>query len=268
MATGLVTQGVTLLVHHQLGPLATVVLTTSRTLANLIRQLVSVVTGSLWPELTRVFAERKQATLAMAHRLLVKLCGAGAVVAAAVLLSVGPDLHRWWVRGRGDTDVALLTILVLDQLLSVPWTASAYVMAATNRIRGVSALFAVTGLTTILGTAIVLPFAGLSGAAVVLLVTNLVGFGYLVPRWASTLVGESFAAYLRDLGLPFFALAFASIAVAWLGTSLVGSSLLLRTATGAIAGGLVAMAGLVWWLDRQERTYLQGAAASLLWRGR
>lgn len=268
MAFGLTIQGTVLVLSSTLGAVAVVVFSTTRAVANVVRQFVGMLMSTAWPELTRLGANGDRARFALGHRLCVKLAAGVAVPAAAWLFFAGPDLYRLWTGGRTVPDVALMRLLLLDQMASTPWFASSNLLAATNRHRALSGLYAATSVVSLGLIVLLVPRYGVSAVGWVTLLVNLGSFAVLVPRWAQQSTGEPLWAYWRGVYGPVAVLVAGCLAAAGLAQ---------LAAPGGLAGVMAAffavcLAGVAigWTLlfSADERRELAAAVSGALARRR
>lgn len=177
ISMALTLQGPVVLVSMMLGGTAVALLVTTRTMANVVKQLVAPVQVALWPELTRLDAIGAEQTLRLAHRLL--LIGSLTLSAAfaGTLWFEGASVLTIWTRGKLPVNIWLLRFFLLSVVLQSPWFASSLFAMASNRHRRLARSYAIS--------------AALSLATIVLLIPH---YGLLaVPLGA--IVGESLACY-------------------------------------------------------------------------
>ena len=92
ISVALTAQAPVLLVSRFMGGFAVALLVTSRTLANVIRQVVGALNSALWPELTRLDATGDAASLRFCHRLLATGSTALCAAFAAALWFEGAEV--------------------------------------------------------------------------------------------------------------------------------------------------------------------------------
>ena len=267
VANGLSIQGTVLVLSSTLGAVAVVVFSTTRAVANVVRQVVAVLLNVVWPELTRLEAAGRKDRIALAHRLVVKLAAAAAVPLSAWLFFSGPALYRLWTGGRTVPDVALMRLLLVDQMLATPWFASSALLTATNRHRALSLLFVSAGAASLVLCLLLVPRFGLNAVGVVTLGLNATTFGVLVPRWAQQTTGEKLSAYWTGIYAPVVVLVLACLAASG-GASFVAPGLVLGIAAPLVASVAVGAVVFWWLLGTQERSILAKGLSMALARRR
>src|ERR1035438_9322814 len=135
LSVALTLQGPVLLVSKALGGTAVALLVTTRTLANVVRQMVAPVQAALWPELTRLDAVGAEAVLRRGHRLLVIGSVTLSAAFAGALWFEGASVMAAWTLGKLAVDVWLLRIFLLAVVLQATWLPSSLFMMASNRDR-------------------------------------------------------------------------------------------------------------------------------------
>lgn len=133
LATAIAVQGPTLLISAWFGGAAVAVFVSTRTLANLARQIVNTVTHALWPHVTALEAQAQHSRIRVLHRFWVVCSTALCISLAAPLWFEGGDVIRLWTRGRLPPDTVLLRLLLIQIVLQVPWQASTLITAASNQ---------------------------------------------------------------------------------------------------------------------------------------
>jgi O-antigen/teichoic acid export membrane protein len=263
MANGIVIQGSVLFVSSTLGPTAVTVFATSRTLANTVRQGVSLLHGVAWPEFTRLKARGEENSLANAHRLLVKLSCVAAVAVVSGLWFNLDELFQLWTGKQAAYNEQLLRLLLAHALLQTPWWSSAVLLTATNHHRTLALLFLAQGALTAIVVPLMLRLIGMSGVGVALLVVDVPLFGYLVPAWAQRLAGETAAAYMRSIYGGLALVSGGVIGAAWLLDQVPGNGTT-RAALLASAVSMLAGVGGWLWLQRDERELIVSAVRARL----
>jgi O-antigen/teichoic acid export membrane protein len=252
IANALTVQGSVLTTSALLGALAVTVFSTSRTLANAVKQFVSLLGYVAWPEFTRMEAGGETRVLANAFWLLVKASSLLTVWIVSALWFTGAELHRLWTRGHALFDVALFHLLLVHAVAMTPSWASGVLLAATNRHRALSMLYLVQGLATVALSWALVPVLGLPGAALALIVAEFPGFGLLVPKWALAVIDEPLRRFMFEIYMKLVLVFAGAFCMAALAHELSGSGVMaigLAIAASALPVGL----GGWWWLSAEER---------------
>ncbi len=195
----LVLQGSALVVGALFGAASVALFVSLRTLSNLARQVAGSLSNVLWPELTGLAAQGRGRELRALHSLAVKGLSALSLNAALFLYLAGEPLFELWTRGRLEFEPQLFHALLAWLVLQAPWTASSYVLLATNRHRNLATRQLASG---VLGLAAGCALGAAWGPAGVVWGLLLAEFGlcaWSVPRAVCELIGESPAFLAREI---------------------------------------------------------------------
>lgn len=253
LAQGLVLQGSVITVSAILGSAAVTTFATSRTMANAVRQLTNLPNLVFWPEFTRLDASGSTRSLALAHRVLVKLTSIAALWAAGILAFLGPAIYDTWTRRRAHLDKGLFYLLVALVLLQTPWLSSSMLLMATNRHKNLSILQVAQSVVAISLSPIAVSLFGLRGIAIVLIVTELPLLGIMVPLWAQRVLGEPAHWYFSGIYAPMFAFALLTWIAGWAAHQFLGSSHWAFIVLPIVISLTTVIAAYLW-LDSEERS--------------
>ena len=250
----LVHQGSTIAVGALFGAGAVAAFATTRTLANLVRQLTGTLSNALWPELTRLAAQGRRETLQEVHGVFVKGLTALALTAALFLSEAGPALYGAWTRDALELDPLLFGGFLCLMVAQTPWTSSSYLLLATNRHEELARrqlLAAVAALT--LGVSLSAWF-GPRGLVLGILCAELALCAVQVPRNALALTGGRLGPYLVSV----YGRGALVAALAWGALRTIAPLEHLDPAAGALATALscplvVGSLGWLLWLSPRER---------------
>lgn len=257
-AAALTFQGIVLAISYKLGPRAVVTFSTSRVLANIVRQGIAFIDTAIYPELTRIEAGKPE-RMAFTYQLLLKVVLGVTAPCVAILMFAGEDLYAAWIRGRAQLDLGLLRLLLLDLWLAAPVLVSVTVIYSTNKLRWVwqvsirRLIFAVLCLGIVI--ALVEP-VGLWTAGAALAGLNFIIFTLSVPRWTTREVGVTDPlGHLRRVYLPYLFISAALMGISYLTCGALPGGL--ATVLGACAAVAAAWLPLFWFvaLEREERGY-------------
>jgi len=165
LANAAVLQGSILLIGALLTPVHVVTYTALRTLNNAIRQLVGVVTFSIWPEFTLAIAQGFTHTAIKLHRRACQLTVWFTAGAIAGLELLGGSILHYWTNGAVEPEQPLFTLMLLATLLYTFWNTSATTLIAVNRHQSVALWFLMGSLGALGLGALLLPQWGLAGMA-------------------------------------------------------------------------------------------------------
>ena len=191
-------QGLILVIGARLGPVAVVSFSTLRTLTRLNSQLIAVIKGALWPELSRAFGAGK---ISLARRLHRHACQAslGLSICGGFLLWVlGPFIYRLWIRQGVSFDATCFHILLLVVVTNSLWDTSSVIPMSINLHCRIAVTYSIAALVSLgLAWVLVAPL-GTVGAALALFATD--GWmTWLVFRTSLYHVQDSFKEFIGSL---------------------------------------------------------------------
>lgn len=171
-------QGTLLVVGGVLGPAQVAVFGTVRTVTNIAKQLLGLVSHAAWPDLTRAEASGNMhklvdiMTFVLRSTLLVS-CSVG-----LFLHVFGIDLVRLWVGAKLEFSQTLLDMFLLIMLMSVFWTVCGNVLMAINKHQGLSRLILAHSIISVLFALTGAKFGGMEGGVAGMLAAEI-----LLPLW-------------------------------------------------------------------------------------
>jgi O-antigen/teichoic acid export membrane protein len=257
LSMALTIQGPVVLVSMVLGGTAVALLVTTRTLANVVKQVVAPVQVALWPELTRLDAVGAEPALRLAHRLL--LIGSVALSAAfaGALWFEGASVMTVWTRGKLPVDVWLLRFFLLVVVLQSPWFASSLFTMASNRHRRLAHSYFVSAVLTLAAIALLIRPCGLLAVPLGALIGEALACYHFVIKDACAVLKEEYTRFAARLWSGVAAICCAAWGAGYLGHSVaVGPAPLRWLQVGAVttlASALTAW-GLV--MGRSDRSRL------------
>lgn len=149
MGNAALNQGVILAVHAALGAHAVAVYSTTRTLANVVRQLANVVSNGILPNVTELYATgRSCQAVRFQQRILLITMSVLAVCAVALVLA-GPWVVNLWTLGRLESSYALLGMITAQVLIESAWVLVSVRLLARNIHFGYAAFYAMLSFATV-----------------------------------------------------------------------------------------------------------------------
>ena len=125
-------QGMTLIAAARLGPAATVVFNSYRTLARVTVQATATFSLSLWPEFSRLFGERRLPTLASLYRRSRLLSVLLAAAASAAVYAAAPWLLEFWSNGQIGFSAPLMAVAMAYAAAAGGWHVARVLLLSTN----------------------------------------------------------------------------------------------------------------------------------------
>lgn len=267
LANAITQQGSVIIISSALGGLAVALFVTSRTLANIIRQVVGSLTVALWPELTGLEARGEQARLRSVHRLLVVGSTTLSIAVAAVLWYEGSEVITVWTRGKLEPDLTLLRLLLLQLVIQSPWLASSVFTAAANRHERLSWSYLVSAVIGVGVAAVLVRRIGTWGVPVGLIVGEALACYHFVVKDTCEMIGEPYVPFIRRLWLGLSVVGAGSFVAGWVAHQIAWGPAPLRWLEVGAVTCIVALVTAWWlWLPTNDRARISGGVRSTsLW---
>lgn len=132
-AQALVIQGSVLVIGRTLGSIEVAIFSTVRTLVNLAKQVLGLVSHSAWPEFTRLAETREYIRLGKLFQTVLRVSMLATIAYMAVMEMAGRQLMDFWLGGGLPYDASIVRMFSIYIILSVFWTLVGNVLMATNR---------------------------------------------------------------------------------------------------------------------------------------
>jgi len=173
-ASNLLLNGGTIwIINFLLGPGSTVMYSTLRTLVNTLRQIGEIIKQSLWPKISSSYYQNN---ITKMHQTFVTgywLTIGVTAIFSALLWFGESSIFKWWLGSEWQTDTRLYLYLMISMLFLVQWQIGSVVMESTNLFDDFASAQFLGHLIFLLLTFITIPFWGLHGTAILLILLNL-----------------------------------------------------------------------------------------------
>ena len=250
-------QGPVLLVSKAFGGTAVVLLVTTRTLANVVKQMVAPVQAALWPELTRLDAVGAEAVLRRGHRLLVIGSVTLSAAFAGALWFEGASVMAVWTVRKLVADVWLLRIFLIAIVFQAAWLPSSLFMMASNRHRRLAHSYFISAVLTLAAIALLIRPCGLFAVPLGTLIGEALACYHFVIKDACSVLNEEYARFAARLWSGVAAISSAAWGAGYLGHSIaVGPAPLRWLEVGALTTLAAALAGWGVALRQNDRSRL------------
>ena len=174
-------QGTLMAVGYALGPTSVVVFGTARTVSRVALQMVQMINGTFWPEMSSAFGANDIALTRSLHRRSCQLALIIGVMVVAAMLTLGPWFLTHWTGGHVPPSRGLLSILLLVVIANSLWSTSSTLLAAVNRHQRLAAWYLFGTSVTVVLTYFLAKYLGLYWAAASLLVSEFIMDLYVLP---------------------------------------------------------------------------------------
>jgi O-antigen/teichoic acid export membrane protein len=235
-------QGARLILAPLSGAAAMAAFSTMRTGANVVLQGVSTLTSPLMPELMRFLNQRDQPRTEAAFGTVWLAVVALMTPAVLVLQMVAPQLFEIWARGKITFDPFLFALLSMGVLVYAVGQPAAAVAQGNNLLRPLFFVALASGTVAVGGMFLFVPWLGIAGAGLALLLAELVTlfcFVSTTQRWLRE----------NELRWPwhsFWAVA-ANTAIAGIGVFAIAFLPSWAVLVGILALGLELVTGVFFW---------------------
>lgn len=125
-------QGMSLLVGSLFGPAFLAVFNTYRTLSRVLVQLITTVSRSVWPEISRLYGAGEYAKIRRLSRFGTLGVGVASVLMAVLLYVFAEWILLKWTHGKIGFDPALFTLFLAATVATAFWQLAMVVTMATN----------------------------------------------------------------------------------------------------------------------------------------
>ena len=162
-------QGMTLVVATVLGPTATVVFNTYRTIARVTVQATATFSLALWPEFSRFFGQGNLAALARLYRRSQWLGWALAAGASGVVYLAAPAVLSVWAKGQIAFSAPLMLMAMAYAATAGGWHVARVLLLSTNEHSGLAWPFLVASAVCVPVAWVLAKGSGLIGVMAVML---------------------------------------------------------------------------------------------------
>jgi O-antigen/teichoic acid export membrane protein len=173
--------GSQLAVNYALGPEAAAVWTTARTVSRLALQAVEMVKNTVWPELSIAFGAGNMDVVRTLHRRACQIALLMSLSVVAIVALFGPTFLHKWTLGKVPSSPGLVGLLLVVVVFYSLWSTSSVLVAAINLHERLATVYSIaTGVTVVL-TYFAARRYGLFGAAISLLLSEVIMDVYVLP---------------------------------------------------------------------------------------
>ena len=200
-------QGMVVVIGLVLGPVAVTTFSAMRTLTRFALQMATIITLGVCPELSVAFGAQNWNLARKLHRIACQAALWVSLAAVVFLFVAGDHIFRLWTHGRVTMDVGTFRWLLVVIIANSFWNASSVVTLASNTHERVAALYLAGTAGSLILARYLIPHFGISGAAIALLVSDIV-LGWYVVRMSlakledrATDFGTALLRLPREVGL-------------------------------------------------------------------
>ena len=166
-------QGFVLVVGWLFGAPGVVLFSTYRTLTRFPYQMMSMISISVWPKLSRAFGEGDVRRARRMHRMAVSSSFWLVLVAEIVLFVFGEPILSLWTHGEVPYEPGLFLILAAVVVANSVWQASSVVSISANRHETIALVYLLSTAGALVLSVPLGRLVGLQGVAAALLVIDI-----------------------------------------------------------------------------------------------
>lgn len=133
MSKTLLIQGIVLIVGIVLTPVQVVIFSTNRTLVNLLGQTTSLITHSVWPEVTRLDSEQDHGQMIVLFKFIMRTTLLSLAFLIPMIYFFGEIIYKMWLNSAIDFQQQVLNLFLLYLFQLSFWTVCSHFLMATNR---------------------------------------------------------------------------------------------------------------------------------------
>jgi O-antigen/teichoic acid export membrane protein len=197
----LANQGNLMVIQGALGGIAVAQLATHRTIASMGKLVATQLASAIWPELTALEALGDKERLVRLHRSAAKLVAFMAGIPLLAFFPMSAWVYRAWTMRELSLDAVILGLFILQTILWGVWYSGWTVLMATNRQGRLVWFLAVNALVSMTLCVVLVPYLGIRGAAISMLVADCVIAVWAIPRAACVALGDKPGGFFREVFL-------------------------------------------------------------------
>lgn len=132
LSMAIIIQGCIIVIARALGPLEVVAFSAMRTVANVLSQLLAMLSHSAWPEFTKLHSTKQNEKLTFLFKTILLLSLMSGVTYLVILHNFGELLFNWWLKNKVTYQPLTMFLLSSFVILNTLWTFGGYLLMATN----------------------------------------------------------------------------------------------------------------------------------------
>ncbi len=179
---------------------------THRTAAGIVGYVGALLLAPLWPELTFTFARNDYSGLKRIALFAVKITVWFSGLIALVTWVFLPTIYPIWTGKELQFQPLLLTLFLIQGVLSAGWMSSGWSLLATNKHRSLSYWMLANSIVTVVIASVVAPKFGIIGVAIATLIADITCGAIAYPKLASRLLNVPSVKLYMSILTPMLAL--------------------------------------------------------------
>jgi O-antigen/teichoic acid export membrane protein len=208
--------GGVLLIQSLLGPKSVVVFSMTRTLVNIMTQVIELPRRAVWRESTKAAATNSMEVLKSLYNISLKYSFFLAAAGAVLLVFEGEDIFYWWIKDKVAYNFPLTLVFCFYLVFGQPWSNAKIFLLSWNQPKKVAIYYNISALLCISLVSVLARHYGVLGAAIGITGGELVLVGWLIPKMVNHELSQKFTNQIKTIYFP------ATLAV--ITTLLIGSA--------------------------------------------
>jgi O-antigen/teichoic acid export membrane protein len=180
LGNALTIQGNIIIIQLLLGPVAVALFGTVKTLVNIIRQIIEIISQSTWPELSHIIGANDLKQAASINRIGVALSITLSISGFLVLSLLGVPIYSFWVGKSLSLPFHLLVLFLIPIPFFALWKTSSVVLMACNKHEGLAIRYIVAALMSSIACLILTYIFGIEGSAISIIIMDLLLIPYVI----------------------------------------------------------------------------------------
>lgn len=171
-------QGIVIVIGIVCSAPATVLFSTMRTLASTLRQIMSLISQSLWPDMTRADTANDKTTLSYVFLFNLRTTLFFSFLGFCFLHYFGDTLFQWWLKGQVPYDQTVMDLFLFYIIQFVFWSTCRDLLLSVNKHTAAARVILISTIVLIFASFFAGKYAGLQGVLYAMIAAEL-----LLPSW-------------------------------------------------------------------------------------
>lgn len=171
-------QGTVIVTGLLLGSAQVVVFATMRTLSNVVKSMLGLVSHAAWPDMTKLEAEHDISRLSMLFTALVRTNTVATTIIVFILACCGQTVYEAWLGKTILFNQSIMNLFLLLLAQQVSWTVYGNLLMATNKHHGLSLVTLASAIASVSLAYIGAKMDGIEG-----LLWGMIAAEVLLPLW-------------------------------------------------------------------------------------
>lgn len=191
-------QGAVIIVGSILGPGAVVIFSTTRTFMNVIKQVVSTINASIWPELTTAYGQENYEKFRKIFITSVQVLAVTLISFNVFVLIFGKPLFLFWTKNRIAVSDTFFYSFAIITSISAVWNLFGIVQGATNKAKKYAFYNLVSISILIISVIVLSKIFGMNGILIAMLLSECFMLLFVIKDTLSILKYSSLTAFVRQ----------------------------------------------------------------------